>query len=321
MTNQHLKKGLRPKSNKPSIRFSDHLLLEAVPELPATDPTLTLLQQIKFNMDGNGPDSLWGPGFPGAGDCVTAEADHALSVIDYLTTGTYKPWTKAQIEAFYATQNPEFTWDTNPKTGSDSPADGGMDIQISLEQLVKQGLILGFAEVDVTDTAELALAQYLGLALWCGVEIHEAQMTEFNSGKPWDYVKTSPDDGGHGVPYTWADQLVTWAQLQGVTAAFNKHQLTQCFFVLTQNHINSPTVRAGYNLDSFAAAVKQITSGKVVVPVVPTPAPPAPVVGNSLQVNLTDQNLITHVQQKAASKKEDTSTWVQNELKTVFHLS
>lgn len=334
-------KGLRPKSNKPSIKFADHRVSVTEPPTPTTDPNLVQLEAIQFNMDGNGPDNAYGANFPGAGDCVIAMTDHGLQVIDYLTTGHDVPWTPAMVKMGYASQNPKFTWDTNKQTGSGSAADGGCDIQTWLEWCTKHGfdgqpvsesnppIILGFAEVDYTDEQEFDAAIYLGLALFTGVDLQDAQMDQFDEGKDWAVVKGSPDDGGHGVPYVYYGtdkKPVTWATLFGSTEGFVKKRMNQCFFVITQNLVNNPNFRSGYNLESFAAAYEEMT-GKTFPAVTtnppvpaptpsPVPDPPGPIA--SMTMTVTDVEVIKHLHN--AIGMDQPSDWLTHHLKYYFKI-
>jgi hypothetical protein len=207
-----------------------------------------------------------------AGDCVVAALDHALQVICALLGVARPNWTDAELLAFYRTQNPNFrSWADGGKS-----VDGGMVIQTFLEYLVAQGVILAFGKVDHTNEDELKAATYLGLAIVTGEVLDVAQQTQ----TVWDYKRTA-QWGGHatctvGYQATPDRQtVVTWGELVDVTQAFITHQLDEAWFVLTQAHVDHPDFREHFDLAGFAAAVSELTAGKVVVPV-PAPQPPAP---------------------------------------------
>lgn len=279
------KLGRRAPSNKPAIRFADHLA--AVP----THPIVDLAPNLDYPMDGN--DS-WG-------DCVIAGTDHALQAIMTALTGSYTNWTTAQIIAYYKTQNPTF----DPTT---DVGDNGMDIQTWLEQAVKDKLILGFAKVDYTNADELRAATYLGLAVITGVNLDEAQQSpQFDQGT-WDYVKGSPAEGGHCIPLVGYDKngfpLVTWAKLITGTNAFVSHQMEEAWFIITQAHVDHPAFRAGYDLASFAAAYQEIT-GAPFPAVVPAPAPtPEPAPTPAASVVVDDPALVEKIEALAKENKE-----------------
>jgi hypothetical protein len=239
--------------------------LTAAPEHPTVDLDAG---QFDYPMDLN---DAWG-------DCVVACWDHVLQAIHTLLGGSYANLTEQQILDLYRTQNPDFdpagTADTN---GPGSAADGGMVIQTFLEHLVATGLILGFAKVDHRDAQETQAAVYLGLGLMVGCVVDQAQMTDQFDEGVWDYAPGSPEEGGHCIARVgyggarWRD--VSWAKLLQVTGSFDAHQVEELWFVLVQAHVDRPDFRAHFDLPGFAAAVKQITGGKVVIPVSPTPAP------------------------------------------------
>ena len=122
----------------------------------------------------------------------------------------------AEVLAFYETQNPGY------------PPDDGMDIQTALEDLVKAGgpdgvKAVGFAKVDYTDPAEVQAAIAIFGSIWTGINVQDAQQTQFNAGQPWDYVAGSPVDGGHSVivggygqprpgPLGGDEDFITWSR-------------------------------------------------------------------------------------------------------------
>lgn len=314
-TDEHRKKGLRAKSNRPSVPFKDHLRngTAVLPVIPATDTAnvLAALNNITFGMDGNDV----------AGNCVAAASNHGLQTINQILTGVANTWTMDQIWAFYKTQNPDFDPEgASTDNGPGSAADGGMDIQLALETLVKMGLILGFAEVDPTDEDEFDAAIYLGIAVWCGVNLQVAQMDQFDDGDlDWAVVKGSKDDGGHGVPYVYYGtdkKLITWGELYGSTEGFVKKRMTQCFFVLTQAHLDNPTFRAGYDVDSFISAVEKLT-GKV-FPINLPPAPP--VVATTLTANI-QSDVSQHVISASNKAGLTPDAWLDHELRVHFKIS
>lgn len=255
-------KGLRKPSRRDAVKFGDFLT-----NLP-TAPLIDIAPNYNYPMDGN--DSF--------GDCVVANADHALQVISGLLTGTQNNFTEAQIVEFYKTQNPNFDPNGSIETnGPGSTSDNGMDIQIFLEYLVAHKYILGFASIDWTNETELRAAIYIGLSLICGVVLDQAQMSQeqFGAGK-WDNVPNSPVDGGHGIPLVGylpnPDEYtcVTWAKLVQCTQSFIKSQMNECWFILTQAHIDHPNFRDNFDLAGFKQAVAEITNNKIQINMNPT---------------------------------------------------
>lgn len=73
-------------------------------------------------------------------------------------------------------------------------------------------------------------------------------------------------------------RTISWGSDQyTMTEAFVQNRVFEAYLIVTKAHVSHPTFRNHFDLAGFAAAVSQITNGKVVIPVPPTPAPPAPV--------------------------------------------
>jgi hypothetical protein len=208
-------------------------------------------------------------------NCVVAGLDHALQTISAALGGSRKNWTDAQLLAFYQTQNPGFSgWGD-----AGGPDDGGMVVQDFLNHLVHTGEILAFGSVDHSNEEALKGAIYVGLALVTGETLQVAQQSQ----KTWDYVAGSGTWGGHctcsvgfkGSPDE--EGLVTWGAVVDATENFISHQVEEAWFILTTDMVNHPGFRDSFDLVGFAAAVAELTNGKVVVPVdPPAPVPPGP---------------------------------------------
>jgi peptidoglycan hydrolase-like protein with peptidoglycan-binding domain len=243
-----------PLKDRVSVKFGDFLTI--LPTVPLVDPAPNYV----YPMDEN---DQWG-------DCVCAGFDHFRQIVTGLLTGNQKNFTETELLDFYRTQNPNF----DPTTPGVN--DNGMNIQNFLEYLQAQKLIIGFASVDYTNPQELQAAIYIGLGLMSGVQIQNAQMTQFQTGKLWDTVVGSPVDGGHCVPpvgyfaQTGNYSFITWGKIQNATQAFITSQMDECWFVLTQEHIDHPEFRNHFDLAGFSQAVSEITNGKIVIPINPT---------------------------------------------------
>lgn len=254
-----LKLGKRPPiPGRKSVSFG--AFVRTIPDHPLVDAAPSLA----YPMDRNDV----------AGDCVVAGSDHALQVICHLLGVERANWTDSELLAYYQTQNPDFrSW-----ADGNTNADGGMVIQSFLEYLVAKGVILAFAKIDQTNAEEMRAAIYLGLAIITGEDLRVAQQSQ----QVWDYVDT-PDWGGHctttvGYPNPQRQTAVSWGALIDMTEHFIVRQMDEAWFILTQAHVDHPGFRNHFNLPAFAAAVSDLTGGKVVVPVPPAPAPaPTPV--------------------------------------------
>lgn len=242
-----LKLGKRNPVKKLSLKFSDFILL--TPDSPLVD----IAPSYAFPMDLN--DQY--------GTCVVAAFDHARQTITGLLTGTQQNLTTAQIESFYQTQNPDF------------PAeDNGMDMQTFLEYLTENKYILGFAKIDYTNEAEMKAATYMGLSIMCGVQLQQAQETQFLSLETWDTVLGSPIIGGHGVNTVGYETspdntiFVSWGSSISATQGFINNQMDEAWFILMQEHVDHPSFKTHWDLNAFAQAVSEITEGKIIIPTI-----------------------------------------------------
>lgn len=215
-----------------------------------------------------------------AGDCVAVTwANVRRLVTAALSTEQYP--TLDQVIAFYKTQNPGFPSEDN-----------GMDIQTALEYLVKHGgpdgvKAVGFAAVDVKNVEEVKAAIALFGYVWTGIDVLDVNQSEFGSGEPWDYVKSSPVDGGHSVitggygapgagPLGGDERFITWAAETSFTDAFWQHEVEEAYVVIWPEHLANPAFLAGVDLAAFAVDFTEITGKPFPVEVPPAPAPPVP---------------------------------------------
>jgi hypothetical protein len=234
-----------------------------------------------------------------AGDCVAVTWANFRRLLTALLGGHEVYPTQDQVWAIYKTQNPGFdpngSADTN---GPGSSHDQGMDIQTLLEYLVKHGgpdgvKALGFAQVNPTNTEEVKAGLAIFGGLWVGITVQESNQQQFAVGKPWDYSRTSPDEGGHSVlgggygaggagPLSGDEKFITWADETSFTDAFWSHKVDEVYAVIWPEHLKDDAFLAGVDMHAFAAAYTVITDGKpfpVVIPPppAPVPVPPAPI--------------------------------------------
>lgn len=252
--------GKRPPVNRPTVDIGDFLRLDKIPDHPTHSPA----PNLHFPMDRNDQ----------AGCCVVAGLDHTLQTIDTALGGKRANWTDAQLLDLYRTQNPDFhSWDQG---GTD--ADGGMVIQTFLEELVRRGEIVAFGKIDHRNDELMRAAIYVGLSIVTGEDLRAAQENQ----RIWAFVDGSPEWGGHCTCSVGYDEqygyVVTWGEVLPITDSFKDHQMDEAWLVLTQAHLDHPGFRNAFDLAGFAAAVSDLTGGKVVVPVGPTPTPtPQPI--------------------------------------------
>lgn len=255
------KLGLIPNDpTRPRVKIGSFLnTAVTTPIYPDTDTAPVLTWPMDHNAD--------------AGCCVVAGTDHAFQAIDAQLLGQYVGMSDDVMLLMYQSQNPGFkSW-----ADAGGPNDNGMVIQLALEWLVANGYILAFGEIDLTNMPEVLAATYIGLAIITGETLDVAQQDQ----QVWDTVKGSAEWGGHCTTWVGYDpnlRQVTWGELLAMSTAFIKNQVSEAWFILRQSHVDHPSFRDNFDLAGFAAAVSEMTGGKVVVPVTPkpTPTPPAP---------------------------------------------
>lgn len=249
--------GKRPPLDRKAVSLSEFLrVLPVVP--PTSDPP-----PWNYPMQGNDI----------AGNCVVVGWDHSRQVIVGLLRGTQRNYTMDEIWAFYRTQNPRFDPHGSSSTnGPGSSADQGMNIQLFLEYLVTNKYILGFGKINFRDEAEMKAAAYLGLSIVTGVLVRTPQLNQQYDAGLWDATGGAAE-GGHCINLVGYNTppgsfwCVTWGKLVNCTKKFIAQQMDEAWFLLTQDHVDNPTFRSGFDLNGFADAVYNITNGKVVVPI------------------------------------------------------
>jgi len=229
-----------------------------------------------------------------AGNCVAVTWANARRLVSFIAGTEYYP-SQDEVWTVYRTQNPGFdpngTADTN---GPGSPHDSGMDIQTLLEYLHKTGgpdgkKVLAFAKVDPSSPDEIKAAISIFGFVWTGIVVQDANMDDFNSGRPWDYHRSSPDDGGHSVitggygapgggPLGGDERFITWAAETSFTDRYWSRKVEECWVVIWPEHLEHPAFQEGVDLAALAADYEALTGKKfpAVVPPSPTPVPAPP---------------------------------------------
>ena len=260
------KYGRRPPKNSPSLKLAS-FLTGNIPNHPSSEDYLSRLQN--WQMLGNNQ----------YGDCVAVTwANMRRLVTATLSTENYP--TMDQVTALYKTQNPSF------------PAqDDGMDIQTCLEYLHDTGgpdgiKIVAFAKVNLSNLEEVRAALAIFGCLWIGINVQQANVTQFSQGQPWDYVNGSPKDGGHSViggGYTGQAsddvRFITWAEETGFTDSFWNNQVEEVWAVIWPEQLGSIEFQQGIDLNQLAVDYKEITGKDLQIPPasppypIPTPGP------------------------------------------------
>jgi len=258
---------MQPKFGRKPPKHGAALILESfltgmIPEHPVSEDYLGRFQA--WQMLGN--DRY--------GDCVAVTwANMRRLVTATLANETYP--TMDQVIALYKTQNPNFP-----------TQDDGMDIQTCLEYLHSNGgpdgtKVVAFARVDYSNLEEVRAALAIFGCLWLGINVQQANMTQFSHGQPWDYVSGSPNDGGHSIiggGYTGLAandvRFVTWGQETGFTDNFWNRQVEEAWAVIWPEQLGSTEFQQGVDLNQLAADYRALTGREL--PVTPGPQPPTP---------------------------------------------
>lgn len=261
-----LKYGRRRPKLAPALHLGAYLT-GSVPAHPVAADNFTMLAG-SWQMLGN--DTY--------GDCVAVTWANVRRLMTHLAGAENYPSMDEVIDV-YKTQNPGFP-----------TQDDGMDIQTLLEYLVQHGGPDGakavcFAKVDHTSPDEVKAAIAIFGYVWTGINVQAAQMDEFDSGQPWDYVEGSPDDGGHSVitggygqggrgALGGDERFITWAQETSFTDAYWAREVEEAWVVIWPEHLGSQAFLAGVDQAALAADYQSLTGRPF--PVQPTPVPPSP---------------------------------------------
>lgn len=275
MTSTALKYGRRAPKRAAAISLS-RVLTGKIPAHPAASDYLARLSA--WQMLGNDV----------AGDCVAVTWANVRRLVSAFAGAETYP-SQDEVWAVYKTQNPDFDPNGDETTnGPGSSADGGMDIQTLLEYLVKVGgpdgkKAVAFAKVDPSQPDEVKAAIAIFGYVWTGIDVQDANMTQFNGSQPWDYVASSADDGGHSVitggygapgkgPLGGDERFITWAQETSFTDKYWSHKVEEAWVVIWPEHLTHPAFLTGVDLTALAADYTALT-GKPFPPVVPQPTP------------------------------------------------
>jgi hypothetical protein len=300
--------GLRPNDpTKPRLHLNR--MVRAVPEHPiAAD----LMDGVGLGMDLN--DQF--------GTCVPTGFDNFRRMVTQALAGAATVASVQDIVTWYRTQNPGF--DPSMPWNDPHQQDEGMVIQDFLAWITRQGLIIGFAAVDVRDDEMLKAANYLAMGPINGLTLDEAQVREQFDAGTWD-LATGPQAGGHCVPtgaYSGDDRreedCATWAARIHMTAPFLDSQRDEAWAVLLPEHVSHPGFREHFDLAAFASAYTAITGRPFPVKVDPDPPqPPAP--GPSGRWVQLDPAVAARVDRAASRRGLVPEDWVNDHLRHYFH--
>ncbi|MGH3380131.1 MAG: hypothetical protein ACRDP6_35910 [Actinoallomurus sp.] len=217
------------------------------------------------------------------GCCVWSMIGHIIEAVTTYAGTPARPNDVALLEAYTAVTG------FNP---DDPSTDQGTVIQDALDYWRKTGVempdgsrhkILGFAEVNVRDDAEVKAGLWGFCHLGLGINFPDTAMQQFDAGRPWDVVRGARIEGGHAVDLG-ADgvaspplEVVTWAQTQGMTAAFWDAYVEEAWIVLLPELVDTDFPE-GVDTGKLNALFEALTGepGPFRPQPQPTPDPPGP---------------------------------------------
>lgn len=215
----------------------------ALPAAPNAWGYEYLVGQSAWGMMGNGPDTLNGQPFSGAGCCVVATAGHFIKMWTANTGNPIAPTTDQVIGVYSALTG------FNPATGEN---DTGLDEQTFLDYWKSTGIpctdsngnttvhkILGYASVDVSNILLLNQATWIFEGLFCGIQCPESAEEDTSN---WIEVPGSPIVGGHGVPRVGMGRdgghFVSWGLSIPHDNQFLVSNLDEAYVVVSEDQLN-----------------------------------------------------------------------------------
>lgn len=263
--------GIRPpEPGRPRLRLRDFLTGEAPDRTQKPPAEVDYESGIDFPMYGNDV----------CGDCGPAGCGHVVQSLTTYGQGKTVTVTENDVLTFYS--------EISGYRPGDPSTDVGVNLQDMLEYWRKNTLagheIVAFAEVDISNPAEVQLAIDLFDAVITGIRLPQSAEDQFNAHEIWDVVRGSHILGGHCVPwFGYGNGLykgVTWGAVQAMTEAFRKKYVSEGWIVITPDWLNvkgqSPT---GLDLYGLGQALSSLTGGPNPIPKPqpsPTPVPSPP---------------------------------------------
>ena len=288
-----------PADTHPRLRLGDFLDYATLPPIPAQVDYLSEVTDWPVYLN----DQI--------GDCTCAAAGHMIEAWSRYGAGTTVEVTDQDVLTAYEA--------VGGYVPGDPATDQGAVMQDVLGYWRKTGIgghrILAFAQVDVTNFAEVYAALYLFGTVYIGVNFPASAMQQFDAGQPWSVVA---DDGGiiggHAVNLGQRDgtglKVVTWGRVQDLDQAWFGRYCEEAWIVCDQEWITatggSPE---GLDVAALNAAFTEITGGQPgPFPVqpqpgptpTPTPVPPGPPPGPAPDPDPDDLALVAALDPWAA---------------------
>lgn len=263
---------LPPQPGRKRLRLANYLT--AVPAAPAGLPDE--LPTVPTSADYLGQVDDWPMyGNDTVGDCGPAGLGHLIETYTRCASGATVEVTEQGVIDFYSA--------VSGYRPGDPSTDVGVVLQDMLDYARKNGFcgheVLAFAEVDMSNVAEIRAAIDLFGGIITGINLPQSAEDQFNQGKPWSVVKGSRILGGHAVPWMrygpdgWGG--VTWAAVQAITDPFRKKYVAEGWVLFPKDWANAAgATPTGLDLHTLGVDFAALTGEPNPYPDAP-PAPPA----------------------------------------------
>lgn len=219
------------------------------------------------------------------GDCVWAMIGHIIEAVTAYASNPVTPTEEALLKGYSDVTG--FDPDAGPP--GENPTDQGTVIQDALEYWRKVGIelpngkrhkILGFAQVDHQDLAEVDSGLWKFCHLAIGMNFPSTAMDQFNAGEDWDVVPGAVDEGGHAISYgrrqPGKGTVITWAKPQNLTPQFWAKYVEEAWVVACPELVDDDFPE-GVDTAKLNSDFESLTGEPGPFPVQPKPQPgPSP---------------------------------------------
>jgi len=195
-----------------------------------------------WRMLGNGPDDTVFPGFMGCGDCEWAGPAHEIMELAKITGRPIPKFSGKTVVDQYSAYS-----GYDPHTGNN---DNGSYTQEVIKWRQDKGIYddsgtvhkIGQASyLEPGNLDQLWAGAYLFDCVGVGVQFQQAQMDQFDSQKPWDYVAGSPVEGGHYIVVPGNNGLISWGARIGWNPGWYQHLNDESYIYLSVERYNQVT--------------------------------------------------------------------------------
>jgi len=241
---------LAARKNSVEFRLRDYLAVSTLP----SPPTKTGHQNVSIPWGMLGNDSY--------GDCVLAGAGHETMFWNREAGKTVNITTADALSDYTAITG------FNP---NDPNTDQGTDMQVAASYRRKTGIedsvrtrhkVAAYLAITPGNKLEMKQAIYLFDAVGIGIQFPKSAMDQFNAGKPWSVVASSPIEGGHYIPAIGYDSkyvyIVTWGKVQKMTWSFFTRYCDEAIAYLSQEFLTGGKSPEGFDSATLNADLAKL---------------------------------------------------------------